>query len=141
MLGAQVEGAWFEFREGEVVDFGAASGEPLLHKYFEIDPKNRCLGEVALVDETSPIARSNRIFYTILIDENAACHIALGSGYPAALPDAEGLTDDELDARGCNKALLHVDFMIGAKDVRIVGGRSNGEEISIMENGVLTLST
>jgi aminopeptidase len=139
VLGVQVDGAWFEFREGAVVDFGAASGKPVLEKYFDIDPKNRYLGEVALVDETSPIARADRIFHTILIDENAACHIALGSGYPAALPDAEGLTDDELDARGCNKALLHVDFMIGSKDTRIVGGASDGEEMSIMEDGVLTL--
>ncbi len=139
VLGEQVHGAWFEFRDGEVVAFGADSGASLLEKYFEIDPKHRYLGEIALVDQSSPIAQANRVFHTILIDENAACHLALGSGYPAALPDIAGLTDDQLDERGCNKALLHIDFMIGSADMSIQGGVSGGGEVRIMENGVFCI--
>jgi aminopeptidase len=136
VLGSPVHGAWFEFKNGEVSRFGADEGEHLLDKYFEIDSKNRFLGEVALVDETSPIARSGRVFNAILIDENASSHIALGSGYPAALSNAEGLSEDELDERGCNKALLHVDFMIGSASTTVIGGTSGGEEMVVMENGV-----
>jgi aminopeptidase len=136
VLGSPVRGAWFEFKNGEVSCYGADEGEHLLDKYFEIDLKNKFLGEVALVDETSPIARSGRVFNSILIDENASSHVALGSGYPAALPNAEGLGEDELDERGCNKALLHVDFMIGSPSTTLIGGTSGGEEVIVMEKGM-----
>lgn len=139
VLGSQVHGAWFAFKAGEVVDYGADEGKHLLDQYFAIDPKNKFLGEIAMVDATSPIARSGHVFHTILIDENAACHFALGSGYPAALPDVEGLSEDELDERGCNKALLHIDFMIGSEETHIDGTTTTGDTVTIMDRGVFQI--
>ena len=38
VLGHEVSGAWFEFKDGNVIDFGAEDGIERLTKYFEIDP-------------------------------------------------------------------------------------------------------
>ena len=39
------------------------------------------LGEIALVDSASRIRQTGRIYYSGLLDENAAAHIAFGSGF------------------------------------------------------------
>ncbi len=50
VLGSEVAGAKFTFKNGEVVDFDAEKGRENLEQFFKIDPKSRKLGEVALVD-------------------------------------------------------------------------------------------
>ena len=47
---------------------------------FAIKDADR-LGEVALVDSSSRIGKAGRIYYNTLLDENAAAHIAFGSGF------------------------------------------------------------
>ncbi len=41
VLGSTVENAWFEFKDGGVVGFGATKGRELLEKYFSIDDQSR----------------------------------------------------------------------------------------------------
>ncbi len=53
-------------------------------------------GEVALVDNFSPISQSNQIFYETLFDENASCHLAIGASYPTCLKNSDGLSEEEL---------------------------------------------
>ena len=48
---------------------------------LDTDPGARRLGEVALVDSSSRIGRTGRIYLNTLLDENAAAHIAFGSGF------------------------------------------------------------
>ena len=45
------------------------------------------------------------------------------------------MTEEELAARGMNVSLTHVDFMIGTKDLKIVGTTYTGKEVAIFENG------
>ncbi|MDC7241071.1 MAG: aminopeptidase, partial [Spirochaetales bacterium] len=82
VLETPVVGAWFQFEEGRVVDFGAEKGADVLKTFIEMDEGASALGEVALVDENSPIAASGLLVGSILNDENASCQIALGAGYP-----------------------------------------------------------
>ncbi len=127
----------FIFHEGKVVDYDAAEGKEALDRFFSIDEGTRRLGEVALVDETSPIAQSNLVFNSILLDENASCHIALGEGYPTALENGLHLaTEEQLHAARCNTSLMHVDFMIGSQDMRITAHTRDGRSIELMQNGV-----
>ncbi len=135
VLGDYVKGAWFEFKDGKVVDYGADKGRELLENFFKIDPKALYLGEVALVDVTSPIYQSEKIFHSILFDENATCHIALGSGFPMTYAESDNKSEEELNELGCNKAMLHTDFMIGSDKLSVTGFKDNGEEIKIIENG------
>ena len=42
---------------------------------------------------------------------------------------------EELKERGINKSIIHVDFMIGSKDLDIVGYDKDGKEYQIFKNG------
>jgi aminopeptidase len=130
------------FKEGKVVDYSAEVGEEAMDRFFSVDEGTRSIGEVALVDETSPIAKSNLVFHSILLDENASCHIALGEGYPIAIEGGNSLEGDEaLKAAGCNTSLMHTDFMIGSPDMTIVAHLWDGGEVTIMRDGVFTFKS
>ncbi len=140
VLESPVEGAWFSFKEGKVVDFGADRGQAILEKYLSMDEGARCLGEVALVDEVSPIAKSGLLFGSILYDENASCHIALGAGYPMCLDLPPGTSgEDKLRVLGCNSSLVHTDFMIGSPALDVVGYDQKGGEHPIIQRGSFVL--
>ncbi|MBN2609647.1 MAG: aminopeptidase, partial [Candidatus Fermentibacteraceae bacterium] len=139
VMGAQVEGAWFRFEDGAVVDFGAGTNAGVLAQYLDFDEGARALGEVALVDVGSPVFSSGRIFYNILFDENASCHIALGNGYTDCIEGGTEMSPDELRTAGCNSSLVHTDFMIGSREVSVFGVRVDGSEDTIMENGVFVI--
>ena len=84
---------------------------------------------------SSPINRSGVLFYNTLFDENAACHIAFGAGYPTNIKGGSAMTRDELMKKGLNNSAIHEDVMIGAPDTRVVGITKRGEEVAIFENG------
>jgi len=134
-IGKIIEGAWLEFKEGKIVDYGAESGKDVLDQYLAIDPAAAYLGELALVDSNSPIFKSGKIFYNILFDENASCHIALGSAYPGCYEGGGKMSDDELKANGINVSNLHTDFMIGSPDVDVTGKTWDGKKIDIIKDG------
>ena len=103
VMDSLVEDVELEFKDGKVVSCKARVGQQIMDRFLDTDEGARYLGEVALVGEDSPIARSNRIFHSILFDENASCHLALGAGYPSCLANAEQLsTDEKLLEAGCN---------------------------------------
>lgn len=135
-----VLGAWFEFKDGKVVDFGADQGKDVLEKYLTVDEGAGYLGEVALVDASSPIYQSGLLFNSILYDENASCHIALGAGYPFCLSNAHDLNSPaQLKEAGCNVSLVHTDFMIGSPEVDVTGVSKNGEEHAVIRQGSFVL--
>jgi len=129
-------GIWFEFKDGKVIDFGADSNEELFEKYFSTDEGASYLGEVALVDSDSEIFKSGVVFNSILYDENAACHIALGRGIPVCFSNKDELnTIEDMKKFGCNYSLVHTDFMIGSEKVNVTGVDMNGNEIEIIKDG------
>ena len=66
---------------------------PISPRYVARDRKAARLGEVALVDATSRIGLTGRTYGITLLDENAASHIAFGSGYsPRATRTARAST-------------------------------------------------
>ncbi|HFL3828717.1 TPA: aminopeptidase, partial [Clostridioides difficile] len=65
----------------------------------------------------------------------ASCHFAFGKAYPTNITNGENMTDEELEKAGVNDSLTHVDFMVGSKDLNIVGETKNGEKIQIFKNG------
>ena len=135
VLGETVEGAWFEFRDGRVVASGAAKGAAVLARYLEVDEGSRRLGEVALVDSTGPIWKSGLVFDNGLIDENATCHIALGSAYTEVFEGAAGMDAGGRKAVGFNDSMVHLDFMIGSDQVEIEGLDSGGHMRPIIKDG------
>lgn len=133
--GRMVKDFWFEFKDGQVIDFGAAEGEAVLKELLDTDEGARRLGEAALVDVDSPIYRTGVLFKNTLFDENASCHFALGAAYSENLQGSGNLTAEEKLAAGMNDSLIHVDFMVGSEALNITGITEDGQEIPVMRNG------
>lgn len=138
VFGGLVRGGWFQFENGEVVDYGAEEGTDLLAAYLSVDEGSKRIGEIALVDSTSPIFQSGLVFENILLDENAACHFALGSAYPTCLKDGATKSDAELEEIGANRSRQHLDFMLGSDDITVTGVTAEGASIPIIEKGRFT---
>ena len=130
-----IDGFTLTFKDGEVVDFKADQGEDVLRDLLNTDEGARRLGEVALVPDDSPISNRNTIFYNTLFDENASCHIALGSAYGFNVEGGTEMTTEEKLTHGLNDSLIHVDFMIGSPDLTIYGIRQDDEKELVFENG------
>jgi aminopeptidase len=135
VLETRVEGAWFRFKEGKVVEHGAEVGEEILGKFLSMDEGATMLGEIALVDGSSKIAESGYLFNSILFDENASSHMALGFGFPGSLPGGDAMTEEELRAAGVNTSLVHIDFMIGWEKTSVTALDKSGKETTIMIDG------
>jgi aminopeptidase len=70
-----------------------------------------------------------------LFDENASCHLALGMGFNECLKNFENYTDEECKKHGINDSMIHVDFMIGAKDTNVIGTTKDGKKVQIFKDG------
>ena len=134
-----VEGLRFTFEAGRVVEFSADTGAEVIDKLLATDEGSSHLGEVALVPAESLIARTGKLFYTTLYDENAACHLALGASYPESIAGGLAMSKDELVAAGMNQSLEHVDFMFGTPDLRVTGIDATGAETVVFERGTWAL--
>ena len=133
--GNVIDGFTLTFKEGKIVDCKAEKGEETLKNLIATDEGSHYLGEVALVPYSSPISDTNVVFYNTLYDENASCHLALGSAYATCIKGGIDLPKEEYDKYGINDSLTHVDFMIGTLDLNISGITHDGEEIQIFKNG------
>lgn len=123
------------FKDGEIIDFSAEKGEAVLKDLINTDEGSRRLGEVALVPDDSPISNRNTIFYNTLFDENAACHLAIGSAYAFNIQGGTEMIVEEKIASGLNDSNVHVDFMIGSSDLTIYGIFEDGSKELVFENG------
>lgn len=134
--GHLIEDFSIKFHKGKIVEVHAKKNEDLLKKLISID-KNGCyLGECALVPFDSIISQTNKLFYTTLIDENASCHFAFGMAFPFVVPNFQKYKLDELEKMGLNvKANVHIDFMIGTKDLDIVATTFDNKKVKIFNKG------
>lgn len=133
--GQRIEGLNLSFQGGHVVRAEARKGEAVLRKLISLDEGASFLGEVALVPQDSPVARQKTLFFDSLLDENAACHVAIGRGYRTCLPGSERVTDAEFLERGGNIGSTHVDFMIGSSQLDIDGIERGGAVQPVMRAG------
>jgi len=124
-----------KFEGGRIVEAKASKGEAVLLKVLDTDEGARRLGEVALVPHSSPISKSGILFYNTLFDENAASHIALGQCYADCFVNGTKMTPDEIAARGGNKSLIHIDWMIGSDKIDIDGIKPDGSKVPVMRKG------
>ncbi|WP_103042657.1 aminopeptidase [Paenibacillus polymyxa] len=133
--GQLVDRITFTFKDGKVTEYTAESGEQHLTHLLATDEGACYLGEVALVPHDSPISNLNRIFYNTGIDENASCHLALGSAYPFNIENGTQMNREELLQNGANVSLTHVDFMIGSAELDIDGELQDGSTEAVFRKG------
>lgn len=134
-LGGQlVEGLWARFERGYAVEVGAEKGQEVLLKVLATDEGARRLGEVALVPADNPIAQTGLVFLDTLFDENAASHIAFGQAYAENLEGRP--TGEEFRRRGANESLVHIDWMIGSREMQVDGILQDGTRVPLMREGL-----
>ena len=131
--GELIEDFSITFKDGKVSEVHARKNQKLLEHMVSMDEGASMLGEVALVPYTSPINLSGLLFYNTLYDENAACHVALGIGFKELLD--VNLTTEQAKEKGINDSMIHVDFMVGTKDLDIVGVDAKGNKHQIFKDG------
>lgn len=133
--GELIENFSFTFKDGKVVSFHAEKGEELLRHMLSMDDSASYLGECALVPFSSPVNETGILFYNTLFDENATCHLALGAGFSDCVKNYENYTKNDFDEMGINDSIIHVDFMIGTKDLNITGVTKDGQRVALFRNG------
>ena len=133
--GNLIEDFSITFKDGKAVSFDAKTGREHLENMITDIPGMDCLGEIALVEFDSPISNTGVLFYNTLYDENASCHLALGSAYPGCIDGGEAMSEDQRKAAGINVSDSHQDFMFGSADMSIVGVTASGEEVVVFKDG------
>ena len=132
----EVLGAELEFTNGKVTKVTAKKNEETLRDLISVDVGAAQLGEVALVDSTSPIFKCKRIFYNILFDENASCHFAFGGAYPSCLKGGVKMSVAQRKAHGINQSVVHNDVMIGSEELDVSAVTYDGKSVQIIKHGV-----
>jgi len=133
VYGVLLERVELAFTDGCAELVGADAGAEFVREQLAADEGAPFLGEVALVDGTTPLARSGHLFYDILYDENIASHIAYGQGYTRPVPGSEALPREEQRARGINQSDVHIDLPIGGADVEVAGLDASGRATRILD--------
>ena len=133
--GKLIENFRMRFENGKVVEVHAEKNQDLLEKMISMDEGAAYLGECALIAYDSPINNTGILFYNTLFDENASCHLALGRGFNECLEGFENMTVEECEKAGINSSMIHVDFMMGSKDMSIVGIKKDGKRVQIFKDG------
>ena len=84
---------------------------------------------------SSAISASGLLFFNTLFDENAASHVALGQAYRTCLSGGTTASPAELEARGANTSLIHIDWMIGSGAIDVDGEAADGSVSPLMRAG------
>jgi aminopeptidase len=132
LRGKVIEGLELRFAGGEIVEARAERGEDVLQAEIATDDGARRLGEIALVDDSSRVGETGVVFRNTLFDENAASHIAFGSGIGWAVEHLDGGSPEEL---GVNDSATHVDFMVGSPELEIDGVEAGGATVALLRDG------
>jgi aminopeptidase len=128
IAGSLVTGLRVRFDGGRAVEIDADANADALRGRCAVDEGAARLGEVALVDRESRIGQLGRTFFTTLLDENAASHLALGDAYSSPI-------GDDADLPRINASAVHIDFMIGSDDVSVTGTTKSGDLVPILRGG------
>jgi aminopeptidase len=128
LAGRVIEGIAGEFKRGRLVRIEAADDgdREFLAGYLARDRGASRLGELALVDSSSRVGAVGRPFFTTLLDENAAAHIAFGLGFgdcraPGTPPP--------------NRSVVHLDVMIGSPEMDVEAVDAAGKTVTIIADG------
>lgn len=133
--GELIEDFSVRFENGKAVEVKAKKGEELLKQMISMDEGACQLGECALVPFESPVNQTGILFYNTLYDENAVCHLALGRGFNECVKDFENKKEEDFRRIGINESMIHVDFMIGSKDLSIKAHTRDGRVVDIFKDG------
>jgi aminopeptidase len=130
--GRVIEDLSGEFRGGRLVRLKAKrdADRDWLARYLGAIPNADRLGEIALVDSSSRIGQTGLIYYNGLLDENAAAHMAFGSGFAKTRTVPIGQK-----RHGVNRSKTHIDVMIGTDALNASGVTQSGRRVALVSDG------
>jgi aminopeptidase len=128
IAGRVIEGIAGEFRRGRLIRIDAHGDDDreFLASYLARDRNAKRLGELALVDDGSRVGQAGRPYFTTLLDENAAAHMAFGQGFGDTRSDG---------APAVNRSAIHVDVMIGSSDMDVEAIDGRGRNATLIAAG------
>ncbi len=141
VFGNVVSDFGFKFKDGKIYEVISNKPEEkkVLESLIAVDEGASRFGEVAFVPFDSPINKTGLLFYSTLYDENACCHLAIGRAFNECIRDYQNKTPEELKAVDLNTSIMHVDFMIGSRDLSIVAETYDGKTVQIFKDGVYAI--
>ena len=130
--GRVIEDLSGEFRGGRLVRLKAKrdADRDWLARYLGAIPNADRLGEIALVDSSSRIGQTGLIYYNGLLDENAAAHMAFGSGFAKTRT-----VPIDQKRHGVNRSKTHIDVMIGTDALNASGVTQSGRRVALVSDG------
>jgi len=132
LYGRIVRGLEVRFEQGRIVEVRSNEGSEVIEGQLATDERAAYLGEVALVDGTSRIGKTNETFFETLYDENASCHVAYGSAYAEAVEGGPG--------EGVNVSTVHTDFMVGGPEVDVDALLADGTVVPLLRGDMWQLA-
>lgn len=113
LYGNRIEQAELSFSQGKLISCKSDNEFWAEIVMYEESNLNR-IGEIALLSNDTPIARLNQKFNSLLLDENAGCHLALGNSYQENI----NIPKEILKLKGkkhynYNDSLYHQDLTFG----------------------------
>ncbi|MCY1142151.1 aminopeptidase [Actinoplanes sp. Pm04-4] len=133
IAGQVVTGLRVTLTGGRITGVSADEGADVVRAHLEADEGARHLGEVALVDRESRIARTGVVFHNMLFDENAGCHVAWGQSFPFAVEGAAAMTEQQRLDLGLNMSSVHTDVVVGGEGITVTG-RGPGGTVTIIRD-------
>jgi aminopeptidase len=121
-----VTGLRVTFADGQITDVSATAGADVVRAPLDTAPGARHLGEVALVDRDSRIAKADTFFHNALFDENTACHIAWGQSFPFAVTGGLAMSEAQRAETGLNTSSVHTDIVVGGEGITVTGKGPKG---------------
>ena len=70
-----------------------------------------------------------------MLDENAASHIGFGQAWSVGISGGLATSKVELLRHAANQSLIHVDMMMGSREMDVDGVTANDAREPIMRNG------
>ena len=134
-LGTTIDGLELRFEDGAVVEARAEAGQSSLGQLLGTDDGAVRLGGVALAPQSSLVAADDLVWRNALINENDACHIALGRAYPVCVEGGPAMSAEERLAAGLNASDIRVGFVIGSAGLSVMGIAADGQEEPLLVNG------
>ena len=139
-MGALVEDLALEIKDGTITGATAARGEEAVQAQFELIPRSRHLGEVAIVDADSAVASTGLVYKDMLFDENVGSHVAWGMGYTIGMDGSLDLSPEQRVSEGLNQSDTHVDIVIGSPEVQIDGIHADGSVVPVTRGDAFVLT-
>ena len=95
------------------------------------------IGEIALVSQDSPLAKTEEYYSSILLDENTGCHFALGYSHN----DCIGVEKEKIEEKGAryykyNTSNWHTDLVFGNDSITVEAETRSKKKVLLMEKGI-----